>query len=150
MRAVERTQQVYENGIDIFRMKTETVGDFAFDHCDLDLVAFALQSKGIREIPVKNSLIYRTRSQRGHQVVDEELGTWSECLHRFDKLEKEHQDIRPSTEAVIGAVERLYQYKTINYAKKQRRNRGTFFLDYELNPPERWADTTTSDFIHVS
>ena len=40
---------MYENGIDIFRMKTETVGDFAFDHCDLDLVAFALQSKGIRE-----------------------------------------------------------------------------------------------------
>lgn len=43
MRAVDRTQHVYENGIDIFRMKTETVGDFAFDHCDLDLVAFALQ-----------------------------------------------------------------------------------------------------------
>ena len=96
---------MYENGIDIFRMKTETVGDFAFDHCDLDLVAFALQSKGIRELPVKKSLLYRTRSVRGHQVSDEELPTWSDCLHRFSKNENE---VRPSTEAVIGAVERLY------------------------------------------
>jgi hypothetical protein len=108
-------------------MKTETVGEFAFDHCDLDLVALALQARGIREIPVKKSLIYRTRNQKGLQVVDEELGSWNECLNRFDRVAQEHQDIRPFTESVIGAVERLYQYKTINYAKKQRV--GTSYLN---------------------
>lgn len=42
LRAVEKTQQLYDNGIDIFRMKGETVNSFAFDHCDMDLVSLAL------------------------------------------------------------------------------------------------------------
>lgn len=76
-------------------MKTESVGGFAFDHCDLDLVAFALQSKGIREIPVRKSLIYRTRTSNGHQVVDEELGSWYDCLNRFNRVAQEHAEIKP-------------------------------------------------------
>lgn len=101
-------------------MRTETLGGFAFDHCDMDLVAFALQARGIREIPVRKSLIYRNRTSKGHQVVDEEMGNWHECLNRFNRVAQEHADIKPQSEAIIGAVERLYQYKTINYAKKQR------------------------------
>jgi hypothetical protein len=42
-------------------MKGETVNSFAFDHCDMDLVSLALQGKGIREVSVKKSLLYRTR-----------------------------------------------------------------------------------------
>ena len=67
-------------------MKGETVNSFAFDHCDMDLVSLALQSKGIREVSVKKSLLYRTRQQRGHQVVDEEMNNWNESLHRFDRV----------------------------------------------------------------
>lgn len=47
-------------------MKSETVGGFAFDHCDLDIVAFTLHGKGIRELPVRKALIYRNRSAKGH------------------------------------------------------------------------------------
>ena len=42
-------------------MRSETVSGFAFDHCDLDLVTLALQNRGIREIPIKKSLLYRNR-----------------------------------------------------------------------------------------
>jgi len=62
------------------------VSSFAFDHCDLDLVALSLQNRGIREIPIKKSLLYRNRHNKGHQVVDEEQGSWHECLHRFDRI----------------------------------------------------------------
>lgn len=70
-------------------MKTETVGGFAFDHCDMDIVAFALQSKGIRELPVKKSLLYRNRGAKGHQVVDDEMNNWYDSLHRFHNIAKE-------------------------------------------------------------
>ena len=71
------------------------MGGFAFDHCDLDMVALTLHSKGIREIPVKKSLLYRTRSAKGHQAVDEEQGSWHECLNRFNRVALEHQNIKP-------------------------------------------------------
>jgi len=47
-------------------MRGETVNGFAFDRCDMDLVAIALQSRGIREVPIKNSLLYRNRHNKGH------------------------------------------------------------------------------------
>lgn len=75
-RTVARTQELFEGGIDVFRMKGEMVNGFAFDRCDSDIVALAAQSKGIREIPIRKALLYRTRAQKGHQVVDEELATW--------------------------------------------------------------------------
>ena len=67
---------------------------FAFDHCDMDLVSLALQGKGIRELSVKKSLLYRTRQIKGHQVVDEEMNNWYEGLHRFDRVAQEHADIK--------------------------------------------------------
>jgi hypothetical protein len=99
-------------------MKSETVGGFAFDHCDQDIVAFTLHGKGIREIPVRKALIYRNRSAKGHQVVDEEPTSWVECLNRYNQVAREHADIKPQSDALVAAVERLYQYKTINYTKK--------------------------------
>lgn len=67
-------------------MKGEVVNSFAFDHCDLDIVAITLQNKGIREIPIKKSLLYRNRHNKGHLVVDEEVGSWHECLNRFNSI----------------------------------------------------------------
>ena len=46
-------------------MKGESVNGFAFDRCGKDLVALALLTKGIREIPVHSTLIYRTRTAPG-------------------------------------------------------------------------------------
>ena len=76
-------------------MKGEAVNGFAFDTCDQDLVAMAMLNRGIREVPLQKSLLYRNRHISGHQVVDEELLTWHECLHRFDRLAQEHAHIRP-------------------------------------------------------
>ena len=101
-------------------MKGEVVNAFAFDHCDMDLVSLALQGKGIREFSVRKSLLYRTRQQKGHQVVDEEMNNWHDGLHRFDRVVQEHADIKGQSDSIIAATERLYQYKTINYTKKQR------------------------------
>lgn len=89
-------------------MKSETCGGFAFDHCDLDMVSLTLFGKGIREIPIRKSLLYRTRSAKGHQVVDEEQASWHECLNRFNRAAQEQKDIKPQGEAIIAAYERLY------------------------------------------
>ncbi len=40
--------------------------------------------------------------------MDEELTTWYECLHRFNKVASEHADIKPQSDALIAAVEKLY------------------------------------------
>ena len=53
-------------------------------------------------------------------MVDEEQGSWYECLNRFNRVAQEHADIKPQSDAIVAAIEKLYQYKTINYAKKQR------------------------------
>jgi hypothetical protein len=71
-------------------MKGETVNQFCFDRCGLDLVGLALLNKGIREIPVQKALLYRNRVNKGHQVLDEEYATWNDCLKRYDKVAQEH------------------------------------------------------------
>ena len=53
-------------------------------------------------------------------MADEEANTWQESLTRFDKVAKAHPDMKPQSDAIIAAIEKLYQYKTINFAKKQR------------------------------
>ena len=40
-------------------MKGETVNAFTFDRCDLDIVSLAMLNKGIREVPVQKTLLYR-------------------------------------------------------------------------------------------
>ena len=34
------------------------------------------------------SLLFRSRLENGLQLLDEELLTWEECLHRYDDLEE--------------------------------------------------------------
>ena len=46
-------------------MKGEVVNAFAFDRSGSDLVSLAMLSKGIREIPVYNTLTYRQKTKKG-------------------------------------------------------------------------------------
>lgn len=101
-------------------MKGETVNQFCFDRCDNDFVALAMINKGIREVPIKKALLYRNRVKNGHQVLDEEFATWQECLKRYDKISQEHQNLKPQSDSIIAAVDKLYSYKTVNYTKKPR------------------------------
>lgn len=48
------------------------------------------------------------------------MNNWEDGLHRFDRVAQEHADIKGQSDSIIAATERLYQYKTINYTKKQR------------------------------
>ena len=66
------------------------MNQFCFDSCDIDIVALAMINRGIREVPVQKSLLYRNRLNKGHQVLDEESATWAECLKRYDKVQQEH------------------------------------------------------------
>eukprot|EP00347_Sterkiella_histriomuscorum_P004436 403360465 len=147
VKTIQRTQELFESGIDIFRMKNESVGGFAFDNCDMDLVSLAMQNKGTREIPVRKALLYRNRLNKGHQVLDEEYNTWQECLKRYDKVSQEHENLKASNEPIIAIVDKLYSYKTVNYTKKLRRKRGTLLLDYEMNPPETWSGLRSNEYL---
>jgi hypothetical protein len=49
-------------------------------------MAFAMQARGMREISVKNTLLYRNRTVQGFEFVDEEYLSWTECLHRLDQI----------------------------------------------------------------
>jgi hypothetical protein len=53
-------------------------------------------------------------------VVDDEMPTWHDSLHRFDRIAQEHSNIKPQNEAIIAGVDKLYSYKTINYTKNLR------------------------------
>ncbi len=88
----------------------------------MDLVAIAAQGKGIREIPVKKALLYRTRLNKGHQVLDEEGANWHDSLKKYDKVEQEHKELKPTNDPLIAVVDKLYSYKTVNYTKKPRVN----------------------------
>lgn len=48
----------------------------------------AVQTKGIREISITCSLLFRNRNATTHDLVDDELYTWYDCLHRFDQYLK--------------------------------------------------------------
>ena len=50
------------------------------------MVAFAMQARGMREISVLDTLIYRNRVAGGLEVVDEDQLSWSECLHRYEPI----------------------------------------------------------------
>jgi hypothetical protein len=62
----------------------------------------------VREVPVKKSLLYRTRKEKGHQVADEEGNNWLESLNRYNKVALAHPEMKPQSDAIIAAVEKLY------------------------------------------
>ena len=47
-------------------------------------MVLALQSRGMRELNIVKTIQYRNRSTNGLELVDEELNSWYDCLHRYD------------------------------------------------------------------
>ena len=72
------------------------------------MVAIAMQAKGMREISVSNTLLYRNRTAQGYEFIDEELFTWSDCLHRYDQIAIVHQKLKPKTEPVKAAMSAFF------------------------------------------
>ena len=59
--------------------------DICFDHTGAnDMMAMAIQAKGMREISVIDTLVYRNRRDGGLEMIDEDQMSWSECLHRYE------------------------------------------------------------------
>lgn len=137
-------------GIEMFRQTRETVSDFCFDQCGGDLMAFAMQARGMREIPIVNTLLYRNRTQTGFEFIDEELYSWSDMLHRYDQIAVVHQKLKPKTDPIRSAVSGLY-YRPSSFGmhlfEKRRRQ---FLIDEELNPPMFFGDDQSSLYSMVS
>jgi len=62
------------------------ITDFCFDPLSKDAVAIALQAKGVREFSSLHTILYRNRTRTGLEIVDEELSTWQEVIHRYDAI----------------------------------------------------------------
>ena len=59
--------------------------DICFDQTGAnDMMAMAIQAKGMREISVIDTLVYRNRRDGGLEMIDEDQMSWSECLHRYE------------------------------------------------------------------
>lgn len=59
----------------------------SIDQSNGKLVAIAC-TKGIREIDIESSVLYRARTQDTLQLVEKDYDNWSACLHRFDALQQ--------------------------------------------------------------
>lgn len=141
---VDRVQQVYDTGIELFNAPGTHLSGFAFDICGSDYCAITMREDGIREIPIRKSFLNRNRSDRGLKVFDAEMNTWEECLHRYD----EYPDTDVSQhQAINGAVSKLYHTQTINYSKSNRRNNMMTLLDTEPKPLKMWNNYHCGDFL---
>ena len=74
-----------------------------------DYIALSLQSLGTREISISTSLLFRKRTNQ-HELTDEELLSWNDCLHRFDQYVVLPVE-PPSNETVMSAL-LTHQMKT--------------------------------------
>ena len=83
---IGQSEQLLNCGIELFKQRQEQVVDLCFDLAQNDMVAFAMQAKGMREISVVDTLIYRNRVAGGLEVVDEDQMSWNECLHRYEPI----------------------------------------------------------------
>ena len=82
--------------------------------------ALALQARGIREIPVYQSVVFRNRKEEGLKLLDEELRTWAECLHRYDHIGQFSDQNVANSDAINGFVGKLYKLQTMNVTKRSR------------------------------
>jgi hypothetical protein len=126
------------------------VSDFCFDNCSGDYLAFAMQARGMREIPIVNTLLYRNRTSNGLEFIDEELYSWSDMLHRYDQIAVVHQKLRPKSDAIKAAVNALYYQPSTFGTPKLEKRRRNFILDEELNPAAQFGDDQSSQYSMVS
>lgn len=50
------------------------------------MMAMAIQAKGMREISVSDTLVYRNRREGGLEMIDEDQMSWAACLHRYEPI----------------------------------------------------------------
>jgi len=93
-------------------------------------------------------MIYRNRQQGGLKLLDEEMPTWADCLHRYDQYSQAHANMRGG-DALIAAINKLYTYKTINYSTKNKMKKQVMFIDKEVLPPDYWNSARSSEYLRV-
>ena len=71
---IDRIQEKYNSGIEVFKKSGEHISQFCFDFWDNDILAFTMKEEGIREVKLLQSLSLRNRKEPGgHEVFDQEL-----------------------------------------------------------------------------
>ena len=87
--------------------------DICFDQTgSCDMMAMAIQAKGMREISVIDTLVFRNRRDGGLEMIDEDQMSWTECLHRYEQIKQCHSDLKPTTDSVKAAIFGLYHHTT--------------------------------------
>ena len=125
--------------------------DFCFDPQTNDMLSLAVQSRGMREISVYHTLIYRNRAANGLETIDEELFSWSDCLHRYEQISAVHQNFKPKSDSINASVSSLYSNTTaIKSEQISRRRRGRILVEREPRPPMRWAGEDYTQYLKVS
>lgn len=76
------------------------------------MMAMAIQAKGMREISVIDTLVYRNRRDGGLEMIDEDQMSWAECLHRYEPIQQVHSDLKPTTDSIKAALYGLYYHAT--------------------------------------
>jgi hypothetical protein len=108
-----------------------------------------MQARGMREISVKNTLLYRNRTVQGFEFVDEEYLSWTECLHRLDQIAIVHQKLKPKSDSVKAAYGMICQPSSFGTHKLEKR-RHTLLLDQELNPPHIYLGDSYDNYLRPS
>jgi hypothetical protein len=98
------------------------------------MVALALQNKGVREFSALHTILYRTRTNTGLEFIDDELFSWTDCLHRYDRIAAVHAQLRPKADALIATMGSKYAHTTIFNTLNQFRKRSITMLDLEMRP----------------
>jgi hypothetical protein len=72
-----------------------------------------MMNSGVREFSVLHTILYRQRRTTGLELTDEEVGSWNECLHRYDQIAAAHAQLRPKSDSLIATMGSSYAYTTI-------------------------------------
>lgn len=69
---ISTQNNLFCTGVELFKHR-DPVSDFCFDQCGGgDMMAMAVQAKGMREISVIDTLVYRNRREGGLEMIDED------------------------------------------------------------------------------
>lgn len=111
----QQSSIVFSHPIEIVKCK-EPIKAFCINRSQPQYLTFATQ-KLIREINIEHSIKFRKRNSTFQKLLDDEMPTWSESIHRFDNLEHE-SDInrismsRKSVETVSHFLDYMDEYPT--------------------------------------
>ena len=100
---ISQTKDLYQDGIELYKMKGESINGFGFSSCSPELLAIGM-GKGTREMNIQHSLVFRGRTDKGLKLLDEEMNNWRDTLHRFD-----HQLLKDAGTSAPNLYESAYQ-----------------------------------------